>query len=92
MMTTAVGKEERARMETITFSPGVVLNTKKDRAGPLLLPEVSESESELEEFVEEMQVFVSDSGHVERLELLGDTLPAVKPSQPPAEDKVKVSF
>ena len=31
-----------------------------------------ESESELEEFVEEMQVFVSDEGTVERLELLSE--------------------
>ena len=33
---------------------------------------VSETESDLEELVEEMHVFVSDEGHVERLELLND--------------------
>ena len=46
------------------------VTSQQDR--PLLLPEVSESESELEEFVEEMQVFVSDEGTVERLELLSE--------------------
>ena len=96
-MTSAVSREDKTRLETITFSPGVVLETKKtpdrpglhmrstDRPGPILLPEVSESESELEEFVEEMQVFVSDSGHVERLELLGDSLPPDPPPPPPAK-------
>ena len=33
---------------------------------------LSEAESDFEEMVEEMQVFVSDEGHVERLELLHD--------------------
>ena len=42
---------------------------KKSGASGLML---SEAESDLEEMVEEMQVFVSDEGHVERLELLHD--------------------
>ena len=85
MMTTAATglRAEEKKMEggKLTFSPGVVVEPKKTRLSlpsvttqdrPILLPEVSESESELEEFVEEMQVFVSDEGTVERLELLSE--------------------
>ena len=107
MMTTRLEEKKVDGGQELSLSPGVVVEPKKTRLSlpssvttqdrPILLPEVSESESELEEFVEEMQVFVSDEGTVERLELLGEisegqsAISSSKPETPAKPSSSKVS-
>ena len=76
-MTVTMTDAEKAPV-TPTVTPTVTASVKatvpSDPVIALVREEEEESgsESDLEEFVEEMQVFVSGSGEVERLEMLGD--------------------
>lgn len=80
--------EISSKLIEVVPSGGKEADKKSHETGIML----SEAESDFEEMVEEMQVFVSDEGHVERLELLHDNTNKGVLSARPQESEKKTEL